>query len=844
LTAGYASLHTTTAGHEELTRNLYWASGFAREHQVPLRTWITDDVPGSSFALPELLHRSGLEFYLGGMNTTFGGTLTAPDHGDRPFWWEGPDGSRILSWITFDSYAEAFDYGFSFFDTLSDMYRKMGKKLPALEEAGYPWADVLLMRAFDNHYQGFHARNLVEQWNAAYENPKFRLATAEEFFDHMLALHGPDAFPAFSGDFGAAWSASHANAPHTEALVREAHRSGRAAEALLAAGWALDRDFLPRSDLSRMYRMMLQVDEHSGAGGWPGYFTPEEMERNNTIHLGYAQEAESLARTLLEDGVDRALADLPISGNAVAVLNPLGRERNGYARAVLPTEIYGSTFRLVERGTGGEVVYQRFDATEEILFPVSMVPAFGYRVYDLVPGNPTAVPGGMLEATTSTLENDAYRLTLNPSDGSVTSLWDKNRGVELVDTGSSYRFNELASATKNQVDSASAPTAEPPSSASSDLIDSGPLEASVRVTRTGSPHVETTYRIRRGEDRVEFENVLDRSLMPYVPRSVATRAYTVSLPFDIHDFSIRSETTTRFLDPLADGFARDTVFDWHNVEHTVAFWDGAKGALYAVDRVDAHSFVRFSTFPPASWTTSRALVLSRLLDKSDEYEFEDGSVGPFVIEPGTGSIHRSVHHVRSIGPQFDPVDASRFGFEALTPLPSRVLSHRPGNLPDAAAAFATVDASNILAYTMKPAEDGDGIVLRLTDLEGVPATVRVGSDVLVWSGAERIEQDEDGGEPLAADGDGFLVPVGPYETVTVRARPSAAWAPILLRLDKNAGTGTVRLEWSGGVSPFTVRRCENPRFQEGVSTPVDEQAVTTHEDPVLEDGKTWFYLVR
>lgn len=845
LTAGYASLHTTTAGHEELTRNLYWASRFAREHEVPLRTWITDDVPGSTFALPELLDRSGLDFFVGGMNTTFGGRITAPDHGDRPFWWEGPDGSKVLSWITFDSYAEAFDYGFSFFDNLDAMVEKMGKKIPELEEAGYPWTDLLLMRAFDNHYQGFHARNLVEQWNATYENPVFRLATAEEFFDHMLALHGPEAFPTFRGDFGAAWSASHANTPHTEALVREAHRKGRSAEAHLAAGSAIDRAPVPRSDLDRMFRMMLQVDEHSGAGGWPGYFTPEEMDRNNTIHLSYAQEAASLASSLHDHGLDRALAELPAPGDAIAVVNPLGRERTGYARATLPPEIYGTTFRVVERGTGNEIPYQRFDATSEILFLAEAVPPVGYRVYDLLPGSPAAIPDGMLEATATTLENDAYRVTIDPADGAVTSLFDKVRGVEMVDASSAYDFNELATATKSQIDAASAPTAQPPTSAATTLLSAGPLEAAIRVTRTGTSHVETTYRLRRGEDRFEFENVLDRSLMPYVTRSVGTRAYTVSLPFDIHGFSIRTETTTRFLDPLTDGFPRDSVFDWHNVEHTLSFWDGTKGALVAVDRVDAHSFVRFSTFPPPAWTTSHANLLSRLLDKVDEYEFEGGTVGPFTIEPGTSPIHRSVHHVRATAPSFDPVAASRFGFEALTPFTTRVLARRPGNLPDGAASFFRVDAPGVLLYTAKPAESGSGVVLRMTELKGAPATtVRVSSDVFAWSSPERVEQDEDGGEPLSTDGEAFLVPIGPYETATVRVQAAPAWAPIELRVGKDAGSGTVRLTWTGGVSPYTVVRAEEAAFSGAVTTLVDEQGVAAHDDPVLGDGRTWFYLVR
>ena len=362
LGAGYASLHTTTAGHEELTRNLYWASRFAREHQVPLRTWITDDVPGSTFALPELLARSGIEYFLAGMNTPFGGKVQHPHHGERPFWWVGPDGSRVLTWHTMDAYAEAFDWGFSFFDGIDDIRNKTGRKLPELEELGYPYPELMLMRAFDNHYQGFKVRDLVNQWNATYQTPKFELATPEQFLDMMLARYGAEAFPSFSGDFGAAWSGSHAGAPHTERMVRQAHREARAAEALLAAASVVDGLPVPQADAEHAYRRMLEVDEHSGAGGWPGYFTPEEMDRNNRIHLSYAVEASDTAASLLEQGLDRFTASVPAAGDAVIVTNPLGRARDGWAQVALPAALYGTAFRVVDRVTGEELPYQRFDA--------------------------------------------------------------------------------------------------------------------------------------------------------------------------------------------------------------------------------------------------------------------------------------------------------------------------------------------------------------------------------------------------------------------------------------------------------------------------------------------------
>ncbi|MBP7149682.1 MAG: hypothetical protein KBD01_19320 [Acidobacteria bacterium] len=842
LAAGYASLHSTAAGHEELTRSIYWASRFAREHGVTLRTWITDDVPGTSFALPEILARSGLEYFVGGMNTSFGGAVDLPNHGTRPFWWVGPDGSRVLSWISFDGYAEAFNWGFSFFDSLANVFENTGRELPELEEAGYPYPVFMLMRAFDNHYQGFKARDLVNQWNATYQTPKFRLSTPEEFFDHMLATYGAGSFPSFTGDWGAAWSLSHAGTPHTTRMVREAHRDGRAAEALLACAGAVDGQAVPRADVERMYRRMLEVDEHSGAGAWPGYFTPEEVDRNNRIHLGYAQDAHDTSRSLLGVALGRLAARVPAAGDAIAVFNALGRSRGGWVRVALPADLYATSFRVVDRASGTELPYQRFDATLEILFRAAAVPAIGYRLFDLVPGVPTVEPGGVLAVTPTTVENDFYRVTVSATDGSVTSIVEKATGRELVDAGSAYRFNQLASNTHSETVFGTPPLATPVSSAAMSVVADGPLVAELRVTRTGTPHVQSAYRLYRGEDRVEIENVIDRDRVPYVPNEIGTRNYFVTLPFDVHEFQIRTETTTRFLDPTSDGFQRSAVFDWHNIEHVMQFWDQGGGVLYGVDATEAHAFEMLRIFGPPAFSTGDALLLSRLYDRSDEVEFEGGAIGPFTMEPDTGPILDFTHHFRATPAAFDPVAASSFGWNALNPLRGQLVRGQAGDLPGAPASFFSVDAPGVLLYTVKDAEVGGGIVLRMTELTGAETVARVSSDLLQLGAPLRVEQDEDGGVPLALEQGSVVVPLGPYETATVRVQVQFG-AEVSLSVAKDEGAGVVRLNWYGGLPPYSLRRAIDPRFTQEVTTLLDEQAVTTHDDPVLGDGRTYFYLV-
>jgi hypothetical protein len=64
-----------------------------------------------------------------------------------------------------------------------------------------------------------------------------------------------------------------------------------------------------------------------------------------------------------------------------------------------------------------------------------------------------------------------------------------------------------------------------------------------------------------------------------------------------------------------------------------------------------------------------------------------------------------------------------------------------------------------------------------------------------------------------------------------------------MTLTKDAPGGNVHIEWSGGLSPYTLTRAEDPQFLTNPTVLVDRQPVTTFDDPVLADGKTYYYEV-
>ena len=86
------SLHSETEDLEDLVRGVGLSSAICRQHGRPLPVAAKmTDVPCHSWVWPTVLSRAGVKFLQIGCNGA-SGHLKAPSL----FWWEGPDGSRVL----------------------------------------------------------------------------------------------------------------------------------------------------------------------------------------------------------------------------------------------------------------------------------------------------------------------------------------------------------------------------------------------------------------------------------------------------------------------------------------------------------------------------------------------------------------------------------------------------------------------------------------------------------------------------------------------------------------------------------------------------------------------------
>jgi alpha-mannosidase len=106
-------------------------------------------------------------------------------------------------------------------------------------------------------------------------------------------------------------------------------------------------------------------------------------------------------------------------------------------------------------------------------------------------------------------------------------------------------------------------------------------------------------------------------------------------------------------------------------------------------------------------------------------------------------------------------------------------------MPLAEGSFFAIDAGNAQVTAFKPAEDGNGYILRLRETAGQKGVARLKSPVFPLAAAWRTNGLEDNLTPLAVSANSVAIPLQPRAFSTLRLvfgqAPGAAPKPVPAR---------------------------------------------------------------
>jgi len=164
---GHSTLHSGKVGIEQMNHLLWNARRYRQEYGFTIDTVIHNDVPGVNWCYPQVLAKSGIKYLICGENLFIGGGFTQP-YKSYLFYWQGPDGTPLLTWSAQNAYVEAFTtYGLPWFTPGPVNESDLASALNELTSAGYPYDAVMVQHAFDNLITSTHY-STINNWNATY----------------------------------------------------------------------------------------------------------------------------------------------------------------------------------------------------------------------------------------------------------------------------------------------------------------------------------------------------------------------------------------------------------------------------------------------------------------------------------------------------------------------------------------------------------------------------------------------------------------------------------------------------------------------------------------------------
>ena len=676
-------------GESFVRHGLYGKRYFEERFGVEVTAGYNVDTFGHCATLPQILAKCGFKSYC----------FFRPGRHEKElpasvFWWESPDGTRVLACRPPVGYASGRD------DIEDNITR-------AYEQTQQPLHHVMCFYGVGNHGGGPTIANIeaIHRVNARPDAPNVICSTPDAFFEAILKE--TDDFPVVRDEL------QH-HAVGCYAAVSEVKRRNRRSEMLLMtaekfASIAHRACALPypQQDFTRGWRRVLFNQFHDVLAG-----TSIKEAYEQDVYPWY-DESDRLAGAALDKSLRTIGARIDTSGDkpALVVYNPLSwtrrepltalvlvaRERRGrfhvrlldHQGAEIPAQVGAVHFR------GG----RHF---AEVTF-MAEIPALGYRLYRFE-HEPHAAFSSEVTAARATIENEHYRLAIDPATGGIASLYDKANDIELIADASSplVVIDDPSDTWSHGVVSFRDEIGRFHCGGRVEIVERGPIRATLRITSTwGASTVVQEISVAQGSRRIDWKLDIDwherlKLLKLAVPVAVSDPEATFEVPYGVmaREASGGEEPLQRWMDVTGD-------------------CDGARCGV---------ALLNDCKFGGDILGSEMRLTLLR----SPAYAFHD----PRMIEPDltyewTDQGRQTVRCAllpHAGGWQDAPT--VREGWALNAPLMPRLEPAHSGDLPPLQT-FVEAGPENVVLTVVKQSEDGEDLILRLYETDGRDGEVTV-----------------------------------------------------------------------------------------------------------------------
>lgn len=663
---------------ESLVRQLLYGMKFYKEEfgQQPRIEWLPDTF-GYCASLPQLLRKAGLDTF---MTTKMNWNDTNPFPYDL-FHWVGIDGTRILSYLNHgvNEYTHPNEIKVHW-----DSFK--GKAVHPEQMLLYGHGDG----------GGGVTREMIEYVERSADLPGLPSSTFSTAAAFVEGLHEakPD-LPEWHGDM---YLELHRGTYTTHARNK---RWNRKAEVLYrdaeiwgsVAAWTIG-DKAPSLEEDWKLLLLNQFHDIIPGSSIPEVYTQSTLDYEKVFAVGEAAKSETinaLAAQISTEG----------EGIPVIVFNSLSWTRSECVTLVGDA----SWSNLGAYDEQGQVLKSdlvtRPDGQVELLVQVEAIPQMGYRTVWLRPRPLERAEANQSPAYDGAWETKLYSIVWNER-GEITRLYDKRAQREVLREGE--RANQLQlfhdrplswDAWDVDPQFASQP-ADQPKLIEADVVQQGEVQDVIRFRwQLSSSTIEQDLVLYHDHARIDFRTRVDwqeahKLLKVAFPVDVLSSKASYEIPFGTVERATHTNTS------------------WEQAQFEVCGhrWADLSEAGYGVSLLNDSKY----------GYDVKGNVLRLSLLRAPKWPDAGADLG---LQEFTYSLFPHQDDWRQAG-------TVRRGYELNHPVTAYISEAHPGTLP-ASHSFIELDSQHTVLDTVKPAEEGDGYVLRMYEAAG--GRERVGIEV-------------------------------------------------------------------------------------------------------------------
>lgn len=761
LTGLYLNMLTGLCSGEEMMWLLRPAQKYSRSLGVPVEMASLNDVPSTVGTLPMFLRQAGIRYFSDAINEDRGPVFmhADPEMNQSPFWWEAPDGSRILAIFT-RTYFQVYQVNMHV--SLDAMEQTLPRFMAKFVRPDYPGDAIFLNGAFlDNCAMTPHYAEVAKEWNAKWDFPKIIIATPDEYFRYVETEFG-NKLPVYRGDMGVFWEDGAASSALETGMVRWAKAQVATSEKWQALATASKPCEMGLDGGTGVWKDILYYDEHT----WGSAVSISDP--NNPQSTGQWARKAAFADRALKQGHewaqkgDAALCQLAKTGlshggHTLLVSNPMSWTRD--IVVTVPSKAKGNSVR--DKASGKHVPAQ--DSGAAVTFVASNVPAMGYRMYTVGSGSPAQEKPLLQSVGANAWRTDKVQFEISPQNGALVSIRDIATGKEWVDASSGFGLNQFLYVSGGNGTAMIHPGAK----RATDLtigthekaevreVENGPARAVIEIKRTGGAFPVDTQLVIHRDGTMDFINVLHK------PETVEKEAGYFVFPFGLNT----PDSARAFLE-LPYGIVEvdqeqmpGACREWYSV-NTFAAAGNASGSAY-VAAPDTPLF--------CVGDINRGLWPNRLNgNRNVLYAYVFNNYWHTNYKASQGGDIRCAFSVRLSDKPFDPVTATRFGWaRALDMTPDRTGAVPVNGAGAGERSFVTLDEGPVVLGELHSM--ADGVLARLYNPTCQPAKTSLAIRGLKPKATLATDLFGENGKPIPC-GEKITVPARGIANILMKAK--------------------------------------------------------------------------